>query len=113
MDYGMATKKGAQALETGRRRQRLNTMQKLAKKRKEKVKQAKKSNLLKPDSSGDARVRAAEKEYDSVLRDLRDAKKLSTRVPFKDKTFSNRAEDFDDRVTDFFKKELKRKIKIF
>ena len=105
MDYGMATKKGAQALETGRRKQRLNTMQKLAKKRHDNLKQAKKSHLLKPDSSGDSRVKAAEKEYDAVLKELKKAKNLAKKVPFEKRHWDSH---IHDSLNDLFGTNLPR-----
>jgi len=83
IDKGMATKSGAQALEIGRRRKAFKKAKAASAKAAKHYGATKASQERKPDSSGDARVKEAQKEMRAAIKKMSDAFKLSEKVPFK------------------------------
>ena len=83
VDKGMATKRGAQALEIGRRRKAFKKAKAASAKAAKHYGATKASHARKPDSSGDARVKKAQKEMRASIKKMSDAFKLSRKVPFK------------------------------
>ena len=80
VDEGMATKRGAQALEIGRRRQAFKTAKAASAKGAKRYEAIKTSQATKPDSGGDARVKKAQIEMRAAIKKMSDALKLSRKV---------------------------------
>lgn len=83
VDKGMATKRGAQFLETGRRKKAFKKAKAASAKAAKHYGATKASHARKPDSSGDARVKEAQKDMRAAIKKMSDAFKLSEKVPFK------------------------------